>query len=660
MELEERYMNILLKISLLLCLSISSTTYASNTPDTDVEQTNRKCPSMEDSNIKEAPVTKRQNISGISHATDSDSHNTNRTSSCVDFNMWPMPGVDAFWANNPHNPSQKILLVPSNHHMNLRFINPNLATAMENGDILITESRAKAQSWNDSKLFNKSLTYPIATLKQYGGIQEEPFEFEGQPWTSALLEEECQFIQRLFRKNYGEVSLSCIHPFFVTTTLNSISNHQDYYLGSMDNQIVRKFNLQNKPVYVLETIDDIMRLSGVAPSSNAEDIEFLKKLPIDIERIKSIQCAVHFLREIPKKTPKAVYEQLRTEGEESRTHYLEDREYVRKVLCPLTIKRTLMWLPKLLGRFGESPDKYFVVVMGSSHFPSDESYFMDEGCMYPADGILKLLGGYGFTFTPFSTTPSNPTVARPRIKGRTPRTLDEMKVLCALFSEITAKLSATRIVNESLSLALPNVNTDGIEQPLVVIKPELIKAMTHILKKQPNLGDLEYQDLLHSYITSRNAIYADPEIKVKDKAIEDLQTHPTITFEHLKRRQQVREIVDVVLLEELPKLINDGMKQSARSLVITNPEFTEDVLRLSTNPDCYRSKLSRILGGMQPTFIEEMESILEQSPYLDLDGLRSFLNDFIQTRISEINKEIVVTRLTQKISHVRNAKPILQ
>lgn len=652
MELEEIYMNILLKISLLLCLSVSSTAYASSTPDTDMEQTNRKRPGMEDSDIKEAPVAKRQNISGISHATDSDSHNTNRTSSSVDFNKWPMPGVDAFWAHNPHNPSQKILLVPSNHHMNLRFINPNLATAMENGDILITESRAKAQSWNDSKLFNKSLTYPLDALKQYGGIREEPFEFEGQPWTSALLEEECCFIQELFRKNYGEVSLSCIHPFFVTTTLNSISSQQDYYLGSMDDQIVRKFNLQNKPVYVLETTDDIMRLNGVEPSSNAEDIEFIKKLPIDIERIQSVQCATYFLREIPQKTPKAVYEKLRAEGEESRAHYLNDREYVRKVLCPLTIKRNLMWLPKLLGRFGESPDKYFVVVMGSGHFPSDESYF--------ADGMLKLLGGYGFTFTPFSITPSNPTVARPRIKGRTPQTMDEMKVLFAVFSEKATKLAATRIVNESLSLALPNVNIDGIEQPSAVIKPELIKAMIHISKKQPNLGDLEYQALLYSYIISRNAIFTDPEIKVKDKAIEDLQTHPTITFEQLKQRQKVREIVDVVLLEDLPKLINDGMEQSKRSIVITNPEFTEDVLRLSTNPDCYRSKLSRILGGMQPTFIEEMESILEQSPHLDLDGLRSFLNDFIQTRISEINKEIVVTRLTQKISHVRNAKPILQ
>ena len=443
----------------------------------------------------------------------------------VDFSKEPEPGQDALWVHNPNISTQKILLVPSWHSMNLRFIRQDLQKAMREGDILITESLTKSDSWSDGGKFLDALRAPISELKAKGIIREYPFDINGIAWTDYVKHldpKSFEYLQKEIQPFLEGIELSNIHPDFVNYVLSIVAQAKSKRFFGIDRQIMRYYFLKDKPTVALETDKELIEL-GASKDAVAIAAQVAQN-PLDVtstaETFNELKKMVNDILTLSDESPKA-----------SHAKTLEDIEKLKNLLKispqgPRQVMedRNKLWLPKLLKIFNENPDKFIVVVVGAGHFPTNI-------------GILKLLSDKGYTFKPFSTNMPVPAVTR--VVKKTPQSEEQKKIALAegkkeeikkLQEEATKSVDIALNDRKAYPTKLPQVVESGQEpKEASSIRSELINAMVRIGRTGLFFSRLK------KYINVRNQIYLDPDITDKSKALEVLQRNPQFSIEQLKQ-----------------------------------------------------------------------------------------------------------------------------
>lgn len=478
------------------------------------------------------------NASNASNNADAP-ENTKRTASvqstqirAIDFNKEPTPGQDAFWAHNPKFPNQKILLVPSWHSMNFRFIQKDLQQAMKEGDILIIESLFPANSWCDGgKFFDCLNSYAtIDELKEHGIIKtEETFNIEGLPWLDCLKFvnfESFEYLQKEIQPSLEDVSLSSIHPDFVVYILSMLPQAKGKRFLGIDQQIKKHYALKNKPILGLENKKELIAL-GVMKDA----IAFLTQvapIPLDFDDIA--KTFIHMNNEIDAILNISDSDESPKESYMATLKDMEMLEYLLKTTTRSqeSHKRDLdvglrnkLWIPKLHSIFNQYLNKFTVGVFGSSHFPGET-------------GILNLLSNSGYTFTPFITKPLTGSMPR-SIKAMEPQTEEQRKIATAETQKQTIKnhhAKAQLHVKSALRNGLPDINELG-KAPMKpsTIFEELVNAMVRLFKISPIRNSA---DLLKAYIITRNAIFIDTTIADRKKAHEILEYTPNFDINKVK------------------------------------------------------------------------------------------------------------------------------
>jgi DNA-binding phage protein len=464
---------------------------------------------------------------------------TSTTTASIDFNKLPMPGQDAFWAHNPKNPTQKILLVPSMHELNLRKLaNADLFKAMKNGDILITESHTKAESWQDGEKFFNALRAPITELKAKGIIRDHPFEINGISWTKYVKHLDpasFEYLNNEIQPFLQKIPLSNIHPDFVVFVLTIVAKAKGKSFLGMDNQIVRNFNLKNKTVLELETDKE---LQALGLQKDAIDLAArLAAFHLDMQGFAStfnnLKLFINNILSLSDEAPNASYASALNEIEKIRGFWIKSPG---KEFHPGIEPRNNLWLPKLLNAFDQNHDKFIVVVVGAAHFPT-------------SIGILHLLSEKGFTFTRFGEgAPAAVAEVHP-VKGVEPQTevqkkiseAEKGKAVTAASQAIPARDEAllkrvVEIVDYSLeNKMLPQIiETGKPPRDASSIKQELKNALATIPLATLGTGLIKGKNFLKAYIQTRNDIYAEASIGDKIKALEILERNPQFDINKVK------------------------------------------------------------------------------------------------------------------------------
>lgn len=315
----------------------------------------------------------------------------------------PTPGTDAFWAQSPQNPTQKILLVPSLHSLNFKDVRPDLGKAIKASQVLIVENLAdrNVNSWSDEEMINarREMKGLNEDLIKNDLVRTEPFLYGGESWMKYLTASSQNYLTHnfeitlnslleLFKKKdkdhfppiLSRFPLDNIDPAFIMNILFSIVSDKKRNLG-MDTHITKHFCLDDKKYkYGLETIKEVNNLiipEDSNPLGMTEKHNF-------ITVAKCIEKLIAQIEEQNIKTPK----QIREENQYLLSERIVTSRYDTPDSREDVYKRNLMWMPRLLEHFNAHKDDSIVVVVGASHFPDKF-------------GILNLLSEQGFTFTKF-------------------------------------------------------------------------------------------------------------------------------------------------------------------------------------------------------------------------------------------------------------------
>ncbi len=445
----------------------------------------------------------------------------------IDINKLPTPGRDAVWAYNPKTPNQKILLVPSQHNLNLRFIRPDLAKEMKSMDVLIVEQGTVAPSWDDAEAMKEAFIFTIEDLKKAGAIRDHPFGFEDPvfspgkklPWTDYVKKFDPGIVphmEKIFKPILGNIPLQNVHPGIIVTAMARLLRMKTVLFFGMDHQIIREFNLKKKPIFDLETYEEKVIFEG------ARDLisyikENTKEETIAINLITKIIADINSdLNQIKIDSPKEFYDKIKNFISEldKRLPWTKETEEMGSLA-----ERNQLWLPKLIKYFENSPKSSFVVVVGAAHFPG------------PTAGLLTLLSKEGFTFTSFGTG-APPTVEYVGIQKKPTGPLPETEQKkAATKAEID---SVTHGVDEALKTGLPEIEEPGKSEKKEAssIRSELINAMLR-LSSQESFKMQKPKWHLDRYISVRNSIMNNSEIKNKAKAVEILERNPNFDVEQL-------------------------------------------------------------------------------------------------------------------------------
>jgi hypothetical protein len=341
------------------------------------------------------------------------------TGNYTDFYKPLEAGKDALYMYNPKNPSQKNLVIPSNHELNLRFVDPKIGTAMKQADLLITEinivkSNPEYLSWDTAILIGKVFANAasVARLKQFNLIKDTPFALDGTPWTAAIDPASREFLIKNFQPVLGkDINLNNLHPIIPFHILNYAIAMELKKVG-MDMQIVRDFTLKGKPTLGLEDdiIESVVTIPDDSLQSAAQQIVTANLLTTIAQNIRSFQ-------EISLQPPKQKLDEVLSSMIDTNTKYpnlLKEFDKLQSIInrrpdlahlmddafakntqmksrvktASETYKRNQLWIPVLIAYLEAYPDKSIVIVVGANHLVGEQ-------------GLLKLLYDLGFRFTKF-------------------------------------------------------------------------------------------------------------------------------------------------------------------------------------------------------------------------------------------------------------------
>ena len=442
----------------------------------------------------------------------------------INFNLLPIAGQEAFWAHNPNNPGQKILLVPSFHYLNLRFVRPDLVDAMKNSQVLIVEGDIKESSnWEDTTMI-RAVFPEINMLKKYGWIKTNPFLFQGLSWMETLSASAKEFLDNVFKPILHPLhfTLDNIHPLIVLGTVSSINQNKIANIG-MDRQLYRYFELNNKTIKWLETMEE-------AQSESKEQVEagYIRgpgESADKIEMYTDIETLVMSIKQIDQLSPQEML-QIYEEEFNKITHLTQSGKspYTEELEMSI-LQRNLLWLSGMLEHFKDHKDESIVIVVGSGHFPGKT-------------GILKLLANQGFTFTPFSGK-----------SGKKSMIVNKGIIPASSLTKEKTEL-AIALVDSALKEGLPQVIEYDMTSPkqALEIKAELINIMVKLLTANPQNKYHQNIALLIKYIEIRNQIFNEATLLNKPKALEELEHNPS-EFLHMKA-QFISVIIQLRLLEK--------------------------------------------------------------------------------------------------------------
>ena len=323
--------------------------------------------------------------------------NTMESNSSISFKKFPAGGQEAFWAHNPKNLDQKILLVPSCHIISLDYSRNDLQEVMKNGDVLISEGATGFETYED--MFRETLLFDCEDLRRCNIIKEGNFSINSKPWPEIM---KIQFKGKLgkvaeFLESHLKCSMNDINPVFVTMLAKLFFANRQRPFG-MDSQITNDYKQKGKDILRLEDrvsklpsrdellgqlteIEDVINFKIPNVISNKDINNFFGTIYqlsaichhlnhyLDLSDQKKHEESVEFSEQLLKKT---------------NLNYCLIEEVERQ--CA---KDNVSWLLKLLEAFETYHQKSIVVVIGAAHFPGLNT------------GMLKLLSDKGFTFTPF-------------------------------------------------------------------------------------------------------------------------------------------------------------------------------------------------------------------------------------------------------------------
>lgn len=382
----------------------------------------------------------------------------------IDIHKFFVPGQDAIWLKNPLNPQQKILLVPTMHTRSARLgIQKDLLKTILSGDILVIESAIPTLSWEEGNRFVDLIRRNV-NVYHTNIIKDTPFEYFGRPWTTTfqgIYPEEFKYLNNKIEpflkgfvpiQNRNEVLLSHIHPKFLADVLSKIYSKKTLRMFyGMDYQISKRYQLENKRIYILETsrelkeiykgdvkhVLDVLKYEHYATLplladntplffhqivSAIKKIETLKhvfeqKTPAELFEWGSDVLAEQYTKEEKRKRDnelekeiekdiketREIIKQMEELGEdpvdvkESLTKQLDELQELREIreleeeILKLEdselIARNHLWIPKIKKYINENKEKFIVIIVGADHFSGTE-------------GILQLLQneGYGLEF----------------------------------------------------------------------------------------------------------------------------------------------------------------------------------------------------------------------------------------------------------------------
>jgi hypothetical protein len=434
----------------------------------------------------------------------------------IDIHRLPRAGQDAFWAHHPDLSGQKILLVPSNHMMNLRFISKPLQHVIKKeGEILITESMNFVDSWHDGQEFANTIHPYIQRFKEKNLIRNSgPFICNSAPWTEHLRDVDSKafaYLSKEIQPFIEDIPLSYFSPDIVLEILGCIVSCKERFRSfGMDSQSVRHYSLQKKPFYVLED------------EPNLFDEGFLMLLVESAElpysSLKNLQDRIHTLIQFSTKyTPANAVHADVTETREKFEMNVSAEAVLGTKNYQKTKVRNAGWVPEFKKIVWENPNKFIVAELGSFHFPWDI-------------GLFKLLSDDNFTFTLFDPQTIQMPIIRP-FKSITPQTDAQKKITTAQTRQpaIQKNWRLATFQVECATPQLPLVKTDPSVPsmlPAELQQAELINAMARLFTLKPT-EDLEKNiELLKDYVNTRNSIFIDTKMKDKKAALEILERHP--------------------------------------------------------------------------------------------------------------------------------------
>lgn len=558
------------------------------------------------------------------------------SSSNINFNLVPIAGQDAFWAHNPKNPDQKILLVPSYHYLNLRFVNPVLAEAMKNSQVLIVEGDIKESSnWDDTTMI-RAVFPEINMLKKYGWIKDNPILFQGLPWTETLNTSVKEFLDNAFKPILHPLhfTLDNIHPLIVLGTVSSINQNKISNIG-MDRQLYRYFELNNKTIKWLETMDEAQAESKEqieanymgGPGESANKIEIYNQ----------IYTLVMSIQQIDQLSPQEMLQLY--EGEFNRIKQLN-----RLGISPYTqdlamniLQRNSLWLSRLLEHFKDYKDESIVIVVGSGHFPGNA-------------GLLKLLADQGFTFTQFSgKSEKKPVIVN---KGGMPAS--------SLAKEKTEL--AIILVDSALKKGLPQVIEYDISSPKQAseFKAELINIMVRLLTANPQNKDQQNIALLKKYIEIRNQLFNEVTLLNKPKALEELEQNPSeflqmkpqlipaiITLHLLGKENKYQDMIPII-----DTLSNEDLKIVPKKLLFDLMRFIEKDAQTSLDLERFMKlievyDIGRQGGPLDMNLKKLADSILAKISVKELEKLDyNFLSSMFTDGENITSNENMIKKIT--------------
>lgn len=337
----------------------------------------------------------------------------------------PSPGIDAYWAHNPNNTIQKILLVPSMHTHNFRDVRLDLGKEIKSSQVLIVENVAmkESTSWDDECII-RSFCPNLQELKKHKLINHDAFLLADRPWTSCLSLSSVEFLRNNFEpilhpllEEFRKKNKSCflnilnkfpidhINPTVVLAALKATEGSRRKITG-MDSHILKHFDLDDKKyIYGLETD---LEAANMTKHDREEVLKFhresyvILKETIDFCEFKNnglntiattFETTINNIQKLD--IPKIVRDECHVNHPIMCAHRLMKlQEAISTSKYGIvseredTYRRNQMWAPRLIEKFNENKDYSIVVVVGAYHF-------VDKF------GILNLLAEQGFTFTKF-------------------------------------------------------------------------------------------------------------------------------------------------------------------------------------------------------------------------------------------------------------------